>query len=259
MEQTSFPELARIDGQRINLATLDDAVAAAMSRASRKDGFRLFTLNLDHLVKRRDDADFRAAYAKAEFISADGAPVAILARRQSAGIERTTGADLVVPLCGRAARTGIPIALFGSSRETLEKSAADLKARFPLLEIAHLEAPPYGFDPASEAAVAAAERIAASGARIVFVALGAPKQELFAAHMASRTPHLGFVCIGAALDFIAGTQERAPVLFQQIGLEWLWRLGSNPRRMFRRYALSAGMLVSLLIEGRRAPNRNSPA
>jgi N-acetylglucosaminyldiphosphoundecaprenol N-acetyl-beta-D-mannosaminyltransferase len=246
MEPTGFPALARIDGQTINLATPDDAVSAAVARARNGEGFRLFTFNLDHVVKRRADAAFRAAYDSAELVSADGAPIAVLSRRQHAGIERTTGADLVIPLCAAAAQAGFPIALFGADTATLEKTAATLRARFPALVIAHSEAPPYGFVPTSDAAVAAAKRIEASGARLVFVALGAPKQELFATHMAQETPGLGFVCIGAALDFIAGTQVRAPAAFQKSGLEWLWRLARDPRRMAGRYALCAGALGSLV-------------
>lgn len=246
MNCITHPPLARIDGQDINLATLDAAVDAAIGRAKEQRGFRLFTLNLDHLVKRRDDAAFRNAYEQADFVTADGAPVAVLARRQGAAVQRTTGADLVEPLCAAAARDGLPIALFGSNMETLERSAQRLQARFPRLIIAHCEAPPYGFDPTSAAAEDAARRMADSGARIVFVALGAPKQELFSAHMADKTPGLGFVCIGAALDFIAGTQTRAPMIFQRTGMEWLWRLATNPSRMARRYALCALMLRELL-------------
>ncbi len=246
MSRITHPPLARIGGQDINLPTLDSAVDAVISRAKESRGFRLFTLNLDHLVKLRDDAAFRRAYERADFITADGAPIAVLARRQGANLERTTGADLVEPLCARAARDGIPIGFFGSNSETLEASAARLVARYPGLTIAHREAPPYGFDPTSPAAEDAMRRMEEAGARIVFVALGAPKQELLAAHMAERFPGLGFICIGAALDFIAGTQVRAPVVFQKTGMEWLWRLLTNPKRMARRYALCALMLGELL-------------
>lgn len=246
MNCIDHPPLARMDGQAINLATLDAAVDAAIGRARENRGFRLFTLNLDHLVKRRDDSAFREAYERADFVTADGAPVAVLARRQGARIKRTTGADLVEPLCAAAAREGVAVALFGSNRQTLQTSAGRLKARHPRLQIVHCEAPPDGFDPTSPAAEDAARRIADSGARIVFVALGAPKQELFAAHMAEQAPGLGFVCIGAALDFIAGTQSRAPLVMRGIGLEWCWRLMTNPTRMARRYARCALMLRELL-------------
>lgn len=249
MHSITHPPLAEIDGQMINIATLEQAVEAALGRAAEKRGFRLFTLNLDHLVKLRQDPAFGAAYGQADFVSADGAPVAVLARRQGAEVERTTGADLVEPLCREAAKRGVPIAFFGSNTETLEKTAHSLRQRFPGLIISHLEAPPYGFDPTSEEAEAAARRIAASGARIVLVALGAPKQELFASHMARIEPDLGFICIGAALDFIAGTQARAPLIFQKTGLEWVWRLASNPMRMAKRYWLCALVLIRIVAAG----------
>lgn len=248
MTLSSYPDLASIDGQSINIPTLEAGVAAAIDRAEAGQGFRFFTLNLDHIVKLRDDPAFRTAYASAEFISADGAPIAVLARRQAPEVRRATGADLVRPLCREAARRGIPIAFFGSSDETLEKSAEVLTREFPGLVIAHREAPPYGFDPKSRAAEEAVARIAQSGARIVFVALGAPKQELLAAQAARHTPELGFVCIGAALDFLAGTQRRAPLLFQRTGFEWLWRLGTNPARLAKRYLLCAGVLAELLMK-----------
>jgi exopolysaccharide biosynthesis WecB/TagA/CpsF family protein len=249
MHSITHPPLAEIDGQMINIATLAQAVEAAMGRAVEKRGFRLFTLNLDHLVKRRHDPVFSAAYREADFVSADGAPVAVLARKQGADVERTTGADLVEPLCREAAKRGVPIAFFGSNIETLEKTAQSLRQLYPGLIISHLEAPPYGFDPTSPDAESAALRIAQSGARIVLVALGAPKQELFASHMAHIAPDLGFICIGAALDFIAGTQARAPLFFQKTGLEWVWRLASNPVRMARRYWLCALVLIRIVAAG----------
>ncbi len=249
MHPITHPPLAEIDGQMINIATLNEAVEAALGRASEKRGFRLFTLNLDHLVKRRNDPAFSAAYRDADFVSADGAPVAVLSRRQGVAIERTTGADLIDPLCREAANRAIPLAFFGSNTETLEKTAQILRLRHPGLQIVYVEAPPYGFDPASPQAEAAARRITQSGARIVLVALGAPKQELFASHMAKITPELGFICIGAALDFIAGTQARAPQIFQKTGFEWVWRLMSNPARMAKRYGLCALVLASIVASG----------
>ena len=247
MNDILYPDLATVDGQAINIGTLDDAVAAPIALARAGRGFCFFTLNLDHMVKRRNDAAFRMAYEKATLVSADGAPVAWLARKEAPGIARTTGADLVKPLAIAAARAGVPIAFFGTSNSVLEASGNALQALAPGLVIARRESPPLGFDPVSGDAEAACARIAASGARIVLVALGAPKQELFAAHMAERFPQLGFVCIGAALDFIAGTQVRAPKIFQTLGLEWFWRLASNPKRMAKRYALCAGVFASVAL------------
>ena len=239
------PALATIDGQAINLATQDDLVARISARAQSGQGFCLFTLNLDHLVKRRADPAFRAAYGRASFVSADGAPVVALARRQGAHLTRTTGADLIAPLCAMAAREGLPLFLFGSSQDLLVTAAEELRRRFPRLLIAGCEAPPFGFDPLSPAADAAADRMAASGAKLCLIALGAPKQELFADRLLARHPGLGCLCIGAALDFIAGGQKRAPMLAQSLGLEWVWRLATDPRRLFARYARCALLMLDL--------------
>lgn len=245
--------LAEIDGQFINVASLRDAVALPIAFARAGEGFTFFTLNLDHIVKRRDEPEFRDAYARATFVSADGAPVAFLARRADRRIQRTTGADLVVPLAVAAARNGIPLGLFGTRHDVLTASAQHLRKVAPGLVIAAMEAPPMGFDPTSRAAEQACQRLTQAGARIILVALGAPKQEFFAAHMQAQFPGLGFVAIGAALDFIAGTQVRAPEIFQRLGLEWFWRLSTNPGRMARRYGLCARVMVDLLLAG--APAR----
>jgi exopolysaccharide biosynthesis WecB/TagA/CpsF family protein len=245
--------LALIDAQPVNIASEAELLARISARLKQGLGFTLFTLNLDHLVKRRNDPRFCAAYGRATFVTADGAPVVALARRQGAALERTTGADLVLPLCAAAARDGVPVFFFGSSRASLDKAAAELKRRFPALDLRGLEAPPMGFDPFAPAADAFGARIAGSGARLCFVLLGAPKQEFFADRMAARYPGLGFLCVGAALDFISGAQKRAPLLVRRLNLEWAWRMCSNPARLASRYARCAVLLANLVLLRRGAP------
>ncbi|OJY34794.1 MAG: hypothetical protein BGP06_17845 [Rhizobiales bacterium 65-9] len=237
--------LAFVDGQPVNVATQDDAIRHCMRHLSEGKGFTLFTLNLDHLVQLRESRAFQAAYANATFVTADGAPVARLARRFDESIIRTTGADLVDPLCAVAAWTQTPIYLFGADEQTLTRVAERLSRDHPSLVIAGMEAPPRGFDPFGPEADAAAERIARSGAKLCFVALGAPKQELFADRMFRRYPTVGWLGVGAALDFMAGGRMRAPRLFRDIGLEWCWRLAQEPRRLGARYARCAALLARL--------------
>ncbi len=233
-ESSGLP-VALIDGQAVSISTQQNLIARVRSRARAGLGFSVFTLNLDHLVKRRADARFRDAYARATFVCADGQPIVALARRQGAVLERTTGADLIGPLCEMAGQEGFSLYFFGSSPNQLAGAAASLRQRYPSLKIVGYESPPFGFDPGSAAADAAADRIAASGANFCLVALGAPKQELFSDRMLARHPAIGFFCIGAALDFIAGGQKRAPVWMQKTGLEWAWRVLCSPRRMVARY------------------------
>ena len=234
-----------IDGQAVNIATQSELIEKILNRAKSRLGFTLFTMNLDHLVKRRADAAFRSAYGRATFVTADGAPIVALARRDHVRLERTTGADLILPVCAAAARNNLPVYFFGSSRETLERATTLLAKRFPTLDIRGSEAPPQGFDPSSIAAQEAGARIARSGARLCFVALGAPKQELFADRMAAVFNGVGFLCVGAALDFLSGEQVRAPHFLRRTGLEWAWRLFGDPRRMTVRYARCAALLADI--------------
>jgi exopolysaccharide biosynthesis WecB/TagA/CpsF family protein len=224
---------------------MESAVRASIDRARNGIGFTFFTLNLDHLCKRRQLDVFRGCYDRATMISADGAPIVWLARSVRAPVSRTTGADLVRPMVAAAACNGISVFFFGTSDEVLTTTIDRLKEEFPSLIVAGYEAPPMGFDPTSAAAIEAADRIAASGAGLCFVALGAPKQEIFADVAFERCGKIGFFAVGAALDFIAGRQQRAPEFMSRNGLEWLWRLTKNPTRLFQRYFDSALMLIWL--------------
>ena len=240
--------LASVDGWGITSPTLPAAISEIADRAERGDPFTVFTLNLDHIVKLRHDPAFQEAYRSASVVTADGAPVAWLSRQQGAVVSRTTGADLLLPLIDTAANRHIPVYLFGSSGAVLAKaSRAFVDRTNGLIDIAGTDAPSGQFDPTGPEADAAIARIAASGARLAFIALGAPKQEIFAARAKAQGVACGFVCVGAALDFIVGEQVRAPVLMQRTGTEWLWRLATNPRRLAARYAKCALILADLAV------------
>lgn len=244
--------IAYVDQQGVSIRDMPDLLARAEAAFARAQGFTLYTLNLDHLVKRRQNAAFRALYARATFVTADGWPVVSLARRAAPTIARTAGSDCVVPLCQLAARCGVSVALFGSTAAILDAAASRLRGLCPGLEIALCEAPPFGFDPLGATGLAAMTRIAASGARLCFVALGAPKQEIFADRAFLDCPDVGFACIGASLDFIAGIQRRAPLVVQRLRLEWAWRLAAQPRRLGRRYLDCAILFARLAVQARRS-------
>jgi len=237
-----------VAGVTVNLSTLAEAVAETIGRTQRGHGFTLFTLNLDHVVKLRWNVDFRAAYRRATFVSADGWPVAWLANRSTpageAKVRRTTGSDLVEPLCEVAARRRFPIYIVGPERGVQSAAIAALRRRHRGLRIAGAEAPQISAEARFDHA-ALARRIAASGAKLCFVCLGAPKQELLADTLARHCPDVGFVCVGAALDFVAEVVKRAPGWMRRSGLEWLWRLAQEPRRLAGRYLVCAYVLVLL--------------
>lgn len=231
----------------INISNPDEAVSNIANRVLAGDGFSFFTMNLDHLCKLKRFKSFRRLYSKATFVSADGWPVAFLAGKGERPIVRTTGADLIFPVCELAARSNFDVFLFGSSQEVLDHSSKMLSARYAGLNIVGKISPPPRFDPQSDFARQSAEAIAASGAHLCFVALGAPTQEAFSEFAKDFAPQTGFLCVGAALDFIAGTQRRAPLILRRLGLEWAWRCALSPRRLARRYMQCIVVLTEIVL------------
>ncbi len=230
----------------VNFPTEAALLADVEARLAQGRGFAIATLNLDHVVKLRRDAGFRAAYAAQSHVVADGNPIVWLSRLAGRGeVALVPGSELIAPVAALAARVGAPLAFLGSTEVVLRAAADRLEADHPGLKVAACLAPPYGFDPDSAAADALLDQVAASGARICLLALGAPKQEVLAARGFARHPQVGFLSIGAGLDFIAGHQTRAPVWVRKIAMEWLWRMASNPRRLARRYLDCALVLPSL--------------
>jgi exopolysaccharide biosynthesis WecB/TagA/CpsF family protein len=234
----------------VNTASAADLLAALERRLDRGEGFAVATLNLDHLVKLRRSAAFRAAYAAQTHVVADGNPVVWLRRFAGRPVALAPGSELVDPLMALAARRRVPVGFLGSTEAALAAAADRLERAHPGLRVVARIAPPFGFDPEGAAADAALDALAASGARLVMLALGAPKQEVLAARGLARLPQTGFVSVGAGLDFVAGTQHRAPVWVRRLRMEWLWRMLGNPRRLAMRYlqcfAILPGMTLGAL-------------
>jgi exopolysaccharide biosynthesis WecB/TagA/CpsF family protein len=243
------PPLAYVDGWPIHFESGEHAVKILTEATLRGETYLFAPLNLDLLVKLRADGDkvFSNAMRRARYVISDGWPVAMLGRRQHPRIQRRTGADLIIPLCENCARNGTSIYLFGTSPEVLEKSSVELERRIPGLKIVGSESPPLGFDPASAVADASIERIRESGARMCFLALGAPKQEILAIRALDQGVDTGFICVGAGLDFIAGAQVRAPSFMRDHGMEGLWRMITSPKRLGKRYAMCAALLAQIVL------------
>ncbi|MDX1822781.1 MAG: WecB/TagA/CpsF family glycosyltransferase [Paracoccaceae bacterium] len=219
----------------VNVATLAALETLVRENFAEGRGFTLATLNLDHLVKLAADPGFHAAYQAQDLVVADGNPIVWLSRLARQPVDLLPGSDLVIPLARLAARGGQSVALVGSTDESLHRAAAALKTAVPGLSVACTIAPPFGFDPVGPGADAILREVEASGALLCLIALGAPKQELFAARGRTVAPGVGFASIGAGLDFLSGSQTRAPLWVRRLALEWLWRLLGQPGRMFKRY------------------------
>ncbi|MAS43512.1 MAG: glycosyltransferase [Rhodobacteraceae bacterium] len=246
-EYISFPV---IGGDRVAVTLPDKAATLAEAEARLRDGrgFALATINLDHLTKLRRDRAFAEAYLAQDMVVADGNPIVWLSALAGKPTGLVPGSELVDPLAAICARIGAPLAMLGTTEAALAAAEAELVRRHPGLRVAAAISPPMGFDPASAAADECIDRIEASGARLCLLALGAPKQEILAARARGRAPGIGFVSVGAGVDFVAGTQKRAPVWARRAKMEWAWRMLSDPRRLFKRYAECFAILPGLALQ-----------
>lgn len=245
--QFRFPDKTLVVNMPSQTAVLDEVTARFRSGR----GFALATINLDHLVKLRQSASYRRAYAAHDLIVADGNPVVWLSRLAGMPVSLVPGSDLLRPLLRRAAMDSMPVAFFGSQPEVLDLAAQRLRTEIPGLDVAWTRSPPMGFDPLSAAAEQAIRDMQAAGVRLCIVSLTAPRQETFAARGHALAPEIGFCCFGAGLDFVAGRQVRAPRWVRAMAMEWLWRAASAPRRLVPRYAACAAILPGLAFQALR--------
>lgn len=230
----------------VNVAKRDALFQAVRDKFEAGKGFALATLNLDHLTKLPRDAEFAAAYQSHELIVADGHPIVWLSRIAGKSVDLLPGSDIIMPLCRLCAEMDVAVALVGSSDAALTGAAEALQHQIPGLRVSFTHAPKFGFDTQGAEADEIFERLTASGAGLCLIALGAPKQELFAARGRSQAPDVGFVSIGAGLDFLSGHQVRAPKLMRMMAMEWLWRAMQNPGRMVPRYIKCFAILPGLV-------------
>lgn len=241
----------------VNIADKATLLATVAQRFAARQGFALATINLDHLVKLQRSESFRAIYAAQDLVVADGNPIVWLSRLAGRPVSLVPGSDMVLPLAQVAARAGVSVALVGSTDAALQAAETYMIQAVPGLTVALRHAPAMGFDPQGEDAARVLAELAARNVGLCFVALGSPKQETFAALGRSLAPQVGFASIGAGLDFLAGSQTRAPAWVRAIAMEWAWRALTSPRRLIPRYAACAAILpgqIAAALEQRQTPS-----
>lgn len=211
---------------------LGDAVDAVVRRGLSGDGGYACLANVHVAVTTERDEQVRHALASAWRVFPDGTPIAWLRRRGGASCaRRIPGPDLFAATLDRGRAVGLRHYLFGSTPSVLAALEQRIRERFPGIEIAGAQAPP----PGAERSAARLEALRGAEPHVVWVALGAPKQELWMADHASALAPALLVGVGAAFDFHAGMKARAPRWMQDVGLEWLHRLATEPRRLAWRY------------------------
>lgn len=231
-------ETINILGIHINNITLDDAVNRIEKLSNRKVFSYTVTPNVDHLVKLKTDVAFRQSYQKADLIVADGVPLLWASRFLGTPLKgRVNGTDLFERMVARASETGQSVFFLGGEEGSAEKAAKQLRERHPKLQIAGWYCPPVGFERDPEENAKIQRLIKSAQPTYLFIGLGAPKQENWIAMYGASTGARHAIGIGVSFSFVAGMIKRSPRWMQRAGLEWLWRLGAEPKRLWRRYLI----------------------
>lgn len=221
----------------VDALSWDDVVEIVLKWAASRQPRTVCLCNVHSAVTALDNSGFANALKASDMVLPDGAPIAWMLRQK--GFKRQTriaGPDLVLKLCEALQYSSAGVFLFGSSEEALQRLQHNLKKQFPGLTFRGALSPRFGVWSQDEAS-RYADTINRSGAEIIFVGLGCPRQELW---MAKHSREISGVLlgVGAAFDFHAGTIRRAPEIMQIFGLEWLHRLISEPKRLWRRYLVT---------------------
>ena len=229
-------------GAKIDVVYWGGAVATLLRWAAARENRYVCACNVHSVVTSQRDERLAAAVRGADMVVPDGAPVAWLMRKS--GVEaqqRVSGPDLMWRYFAAAAVYGESIFLLGGTADTLVRLKARIEATFPGLRVIGTHSPPYRALSVEEDA-ALVQMLNDSGATTTWVALGCPKQEIWMAEHRDRVRSV-LIGVGAAFGFHAGTVRRAPAWMQRLSLEWLHRLLSEPRRLWRRYLTTNTLFI----------------
>jgi N-acetylglucosaminyldiphosphoundecaprenol N-acetyl-beta-D-mannosaminyltransferase len=243
LDGISSPGLPPVHADRVSLLgvefdriTHSGVVARVAAALDQGEGGWVVTPNVDILRQAVRAPESRALLEQATLVLADGMPLFWASRLQGTPLpERVAGSDLVWSLPEMAASRGASVFLLGGDPGVAERAARALIARFPELEVAGTLCPPHGFDQDPVAVSRLIKTVQEAKPRIVFVALGFPKQERLIRDLRQALPQAWMFGLGISLSFVAGEVRRAPRALQVLGLEWVHRFAQEPRRLARRY------------------------
>lgn len=233
----------RILGVPVSLVGLSSATEAVLDWCRAGQAHYVCVRDVHGVMRAQQDPDLRALHEEAGLVTPDGMPLVWLARlRGHAEVSRACGSDLMAELCRRSADEGLRHYFYGGKPGVAERLATGFAERFPGLAIAGTHTPPFRTLTAEEDERVTAT-IAATHPHVVWVGLSTPTQEFWMRDHVSRIPGATLIGVGAAFDFHTGDVRRAPRWMRSAGLEWLHRLASDPRRLWRRYLVLAPRFV----------------
>ncbi len=247
IEEKSVLECRDIVGMRVDATSYEDATERIITGANEKVGKYVCAANVHMVMETYDNPEFAKIVNHADIVTPDGMPLVWGLR--ALGVKNATrvcGPTLTLSVCEAAANQNVPIALYGGTEESLVAFTNFLVEKFPTINIVCQISPPFrAISPAEDRAYT--QQIVDSGAQILFVGIGCPRQEIWMAEHQHQIPAV-MLGIGAAFDFHSGRVKQAPMWMQQIGLEWFFRLMMEPKRLWKRYLKHNPRFVFLLLK-----------
>src|SRR5260370_10958235 len=248
--------LGQIPIDRLTFAEALDAIEGLI-RAGR--GGTVFTPNVDHVVLAEQDELFRSAYRETDLSLVDGVPVVWASRLFGPRLpEKIAGSDLMRPLAARAATKGWRVYLLGAAPGVAQRVKEILEGDYPGINVVGTGSPNVDLAKNVSKQQAMVDEVRATRPDILFLSLGAPKQEIWAHRIRQMLQPAVIIGVGATFDFIAGTAKRAPPWIGAAGVEWLYRLVHEPRRLWKRYLVRDPKFLVILARQVRSNGRSSP-
>ena len=238
-----------IIGIRIHQLNLKEAISQIESFIRSGDKHQVCVTNVYSVVTMQKDEEFRKINNSSSLVVADGMPLVWVSKLYGQSIpERVSGSDILYRLCKIAVKKQYKLFFLGSTKETLDKMCSNLAKSFPGLQIVGVYSPPFKdcFSEADNSIMI--DKVNEAKPDILWVGMTAPKQEKWIYHNLDKLNVQVAIGIGAVFDFVAGKVKRAPKWMQKIGLEWLFRLTQEPRRLWRRYLVGNTIFIWLVLK-----------
>jgi N-acetylglucosaminyldiphosphoundecaprenol N-acetyl-beta-D-mannosaminyltransferase len=237
-------------GVPVSVTSLADASARIRSWSRDRVGRFVCIRDVHGIMQARSDPALLDIHQRAAMVTPDGMPLVWVGRRRGLPVQRTCGPDLIERLVADGVADGLRHYFFGGKPGVAERLAANFADKYPRLRVVGTETPPF-WDLSDTELRELARRIIGSGADIVWIGLSTPRQEFLMDRLVGLTPAT-LIGVGAAYDFHTGAVKRAPRWMQKSGLEWSFRLVSEPRRLWRRYLVMAPKFVWAMAFDRKA-------
>lgn len=240
-------ERMRFMNTTLDNVTMSEALQVIDALAGDGSNAYVVTPNVDHIVRIEEDAEFRAIYDHANMVLADGKPLLWIAHWYGTPIkEKISGSDLFPLVCQMAAQRGYRVFFLGAKEGVAARAARVLEERYPGLQVVGTYSPPLGFENDEGEVQRIIEAVRSARPNILILGLGTPKQEKFLYHHLTELGVPISLGLGASFDFVSGNVRRAPRWMSDHGLEWLFRLVQEPKRMAKRYLVDDMRIIPLI-------------